>query len=65
MWQSLSLRQASIEKEITENNNIITKLQSHFYVSDAFTLDEELQIDDLPNVGTLEPLPEESQKQGV
>ena len=65
LWQSLSLRQASIDKEITENNNIITKLQSHFYVSDAFTLDEELQIDDLPNVGTLEPLPEESKKQGV
>ncbi|OYP58512.1 restriction endonuclease [Prevotella sp. P5-92] len=65
LWQSLSLRQASIEKEITENNNIITKLQSHFYVSDAFTLDEELQIDDLPNVGTLKPLPEESKKQGV
>ena len=65
LWQSLSLRLTSIDKEITENNNIITKLQSHFYVSDAFTLDEELQIDDLPNVGTLEPLPEESKKQGV
>ena len=65
LWQSLSLRQASIEKEIAENDSIITNLQSHFYVSDAFTLDEELQIDDLPNVGTLEPLPEESKKQGV
>ena len=65
LWQSLSLRLTTIDKEITENNNIITKLQSHFYVSDAFTLDEELQIDDLPNVGTLEPLPEESKKQGV
>ena len=65
LWQSLSLRQASIEKEIAENDFIITKLQSHFYVSDAFTLDEELLIDDLPNVGTLEPLPEESKKQGV
>ena len=65
LWQSLSLRQASIEKEIAENDTIITNLQSHFYVSDAFTLDEELQIDDLPNVGTLEPLPEESKKQGV
>ena len=65
LWQSLSLRLTSIDKEITENNNIITKLQSHFYVSDAFTLDEELQIDDLPNVGTLEPLPDESKKQGV
>ena len=58
LWQSLSLRQASIEKEIAENDSIITNLQSHFYVSDAFTLDEELLIDDLPNVGTLEPLPE-------
>ncbi|MDD7029097.1 MAG: LlaJI family restriction endonuclease [Prevotellaceae bacterium] len=62
LWQSLSLRQASIEKEIAENDLIITNLQSHFYVSDAFTLDEELLIDDLPNVGTLEPLPEESKK---
>ena len=62
LWQSLSLRQASIEKEIAENDSIITNLQSHFYVSDAFTLDEELLIDDLPNVGTLEPLPEESKK---
>lgn len=58
LWQSLSLRQASIENEIAENDSIITNLQSHFYVSDAFTLDEELLIDDLPNVGTLEPLPE-------
>ena len=62
LWQSLSLRQASIENEIAENDSIITNLQSHFYVSDAFTLDEELQIDDLPNVGTLEPLTEESKK---
>ena len=65
LWQSLSLRQASIEKEIAENDSIITNLQSHFYVSDAFSLDEDLLIDDLPNVGTLEPLPEESKKQGV
>ena len=65
LWQSLSLRQASIEKEIAENDSIITNLQSHFYVSDAFTLDEELLVDDLPNVGTLEPLTEESKKQGV
>lgn len=65
LWQSLSLRQASIEKEIAENDSIITNLQSHFYVSDAFTLDEELLIDDLPNVGTLEPLTEGSKKQGV
>ena len=65
LWQSLSLRQASIENEIAENDSIITNLQSHFYVSDAFTLDEELLIDDLPNVGTLEPLTEESKKQGV
>ena len=62
LWQSLSLRQASIEKEIAENDFIITNLQSHFYVSDTFTLDEELLIDDLPNVGTLESLPEESKK---
>ena len=65
LWQSLSLRQTAIEKEIAQNDSIITKLQSHFYVSDAFSLDEELQIDDLPNVGTLEPLTEQEKRQGI
>ena len=65
LWQSLSLRQSAIEKEIADNDAVIEKLRSHFYVSDPFTLNEELQIENLPDVGTLEPLPEQAKKQGV
>ena len=62
LWQTLSLSKNTIEKEIAENNAVIEKLQSHFHVSDPFTLDEELQIENLPDVGTLEPLPEKEKK---
>ena len=62
LWHTLSLSQNTIEKEIAENNAVIEKLQSHFHVSDPFTLDEELQIENLPDVGTLEPLPEIEKK---
>ena len=65
LWQSLSLRQSAIEKEIADNDAVIEKLRSHFYVSNPFTLNEELQIENLPNVGTLEPLSEQEKKPGV
>ncbi|MGN0225676.1 MAG: LlaJI family restriction endonuclease, partial [Prevotella sp.] len=62
LWQSLNLRLSAIEKEIADNDAVLTKLQSHFYVSDPFTLNEELQIENLPNVGTLDPLPEQAKR---
>ena len=40
-------------------------VQTHFYVSEAFELTTELQIENIPNVGTLEQLPQQSKKSGV
>lgn len=57
IWNSLNVRQASIEQEMTDNEAVLQNIRSHFYVSEPFALDTELQVEDLPNVGTLEPLP--------
>lgn len=57
IWNSLNVRQASIEQEMTDNEAVLKNIRSHFYVSEPFALDTELQIEDLPNVGTLAPLP--------
>ena len=57
IWNSLNVRQASIEQEMTDNEAVLKNIRSHFYVSEPFALDTELQVEDLPNVGTLEPLP--------
>lgn len=64
-WKSLNIKSISIEKEIADNDAVLAKIQSHFHVSEPFILDTELQIENLPNVGTLEPLPMESKKSGV
>ena len=57
IWNSLNVRQASIEQEMTDNEAVLKNIRSHFYVSEPFALDTELQIEKLPNVGTLAPLP--------
>ena len=57
IWNSLNVRQASIEQEMTDNEAVLKNIRSHFYVSEPFALDTELQVEDLPNVGTLAPLP--------
>lgn len=57
IWNSLNVRQASIEQEMTDNEAVLQNIRSHFHVSEPFALDTELQVEDLPNVGTLAPLP--------
>lgn len=57
IWNSLNVRQASIEQEMTDNEAVLKNIRSHFYVSEPFALDTELQVEKLPNVGTLAPLP--------
>ena len=57
IWNSLNVRQASIEQEMTDNEAVLKNIRSHFYVSEPFALDTELQIENLSNVGTLTPLP--------
>ena len=65
IWNALNVRQASIEQEMTDNEAVLQNIRSHFHVSEPFALDTELQVEDLPNVGTLEPLPKSSSKSGV
>ena len=65
LWKRLKVRDAVIKDEIAENESIIQNMQPHFYVSEAFELTTELQIEDIPNVGTLEQLPQQSKKSGV
>ena len=65
IWNALNVRQASIEQEMTDNEAVLQNIQSHFHVSEPFALDSELHVEDLPNVGTLEPLPKSSLKSGV
>ena len=65
IWNALNVRQASIEQEMTDNEAVLQNIRSHFHVSEPFALDTELQVEDLPNVGSLEPQPESSSKSGV
>lgn len=57
IWNTLNVRQASIEQEKTDNEAVLQNIRSYFHVSEPFELDTELQVEDLPNVGTLAPLP--------
>ena len=57
IWNALNVRQASIEQEMTDNEAVLQNIRSHFHVSEPFALETELQVEDLPNVGTLAPLP--------
>lgn len=65
IWNALNVRQASIEQEMTDNEAVLQNIRSHFHVSEPFALDSELQIGDVPNVGTLDPLPKSLTKSGV
>ena len=65
IWSALNVRQASIEQEMTDNEAVLQNIRSHFHVSEPFALDSELQIGDVPNVGTLDPLPKSLTKPGV
>lgn len=65
LWNILHVSPDTIEKELVVNDALVESMQSHFYVSNPFALEKELQIDFVPNVGTLEPLPETNKKSGV
>ena len=65
LWEKLNIKPKTIEKEMASNEKVLKEVESHFYVSKAFELEEELHIESVENVGTLEKLPEQSKKQGV
>ena len=65
LWDKLNIKQNTIEKEIAGNKEVLERVESHFYISESFELDNELHIEDILNVGSLKPLPEQSKKQGI
>lgn len=65
LWNSINVSSSVIEKEMEENDTVLNKIQSFFHIGEPFSLDTELQIEELPKVGTLEPLSEQSSKSGV
>lgn len=65
LWKQLNVRDEVIEEQLAENKIVVQNVESHFHVSKAFDLNAELQIEDIPNVGTLEHFPQQSRKPGV
>jgi hypothetical protein len=65
LWKSLNVSSSVIEKEMAENDIVLQNIQSYFYVSKTFSLDTGLQIEEIPNAGTLEPLSKQPNKSGV
>lgn len=65
LWKRLKVRDEVITEEIKANKSIVQNLQSHFFVSKPFNLDREFKIEDIPNVGTLERMPQLSKDLGV
>lgn len=56
-WETLKVKHSVVEKEKENNELVLKNVESHFYVSKPFALNAQLQIEQLPDVGTLEPLP--------
>ena len=56
-WEMLKVKHSAVEQEKENNELVLKNVESHFYVSKPFALNAQLQIEQLPDVGTLEPLP--------
>lgn len=56
IWKSLGIKSEIIGKETAQNKKLIDTLHTHFHVSNPFMLDNEFQIEDVDNVGTLDKL---------
>ena len=65
LWKELKVKQSVIDKVKEDNDAVLKNIQGHFYVSEPFALNDELQIENQPNVGTLDPLPMQYKKNGV
>lgn len=65
LWKSLNVRSIVLEKETADNDAVLANIQSHFHVSEPFALNSELQIENIPNVGTLASMPKQSKLSGV
>lgn len=65
MWERLKIRKEVIDKEINSNIDILKELTSHFHISEPFELADDYDVKEDENIGTLEPMPLQVQKDGV
>lgn len=65
LWKNLKVRASVIEQELANNNTVLESVKNYFHVGEPFNLDEELHVEQILNIGTLEPLSSQSKKSGV
>lgn len=56
IWKSLGIKSETIEKETAQSKDLLNCLQTHFYVSNPFNLENELHVDHIERTGTLKQL---------
>lgn len=57
LWRKLRVKKERIIEESANNQDLLSAIESHFYVSEPFDLDRDVPVRDIPNVGTLEQSP--------
>lgn len=62
MWKSLKINSEIVEKEAAHNKKLLDSLQTHFFVSKSFKLETEFHIDSIDNVGVLQKLPKQENR---
>ena len=62
IWKRLSIKPESMQKEVSNNKKLLESLQSHFYVSSPFELQNDFHVDPFGNLGSLEELPKHEVK---
>lgn len=65
LWGKLKVKTSVIEQELINNEVLLENVQSHFYVDKPYKLEKGLHVKQIPNIGTLEPLPLQPRKSGV
>jgi hypothetical protein len=56
LWKSLRIKDEKVKDEVAQNGEILDRLQTHFHVSDSFTLERDFHVEAIENVGSLDKL---------
>lgn len=62
IWESLNVTSTTIKNETGKEEEMLTSLKNHFYISDPFELKENFHIDPIDQVGTLDEQPKSEVK---
>ena len=62
LWEQIKIRPEVIANEVANNDAMIENVERFFHVSPSFTLDSDLNIPVLGQVGTLDPIPKKEVK---